>query len=212
MAQNIFAAIFDVESEAYQAFSELKQNPVNEKSLLSQVALIKRENGAINVLDAFDTGAATLNDTAIGGLVGAFLGILGGPIGVLLGGSYGALVGSVVDSGDAIGQASLIEQIAGKMEDGDIVLVGLAAEDDESILDEKLSKFKVTIMRYDAIAVAEEVAEAEAVEAEMARQARASMRKEKRAEFKEKAAARRAELRKQVEDSYQYMKSYNIGE
>ena len=81
--------------------------------------------------------------------------------------------------GDALGQASLIEQIAGKMQDDDIVLIGLAAEEDESILDEKLSKFKTTIICFDAIAVAEEVAEAEAVEAEMARQARASLRNEK---------------------------------
>ena len=81
--------------------------------------------------------------------------------------------------GDALGQASLIEQIAGKMQDDDIVLIGLAAEEDESILDEKLSKFKTAIIRFDAIAVVEEVAEAEAVEAEMARQARASLRNEK---------------------------------
>lgn len=208
MAQNIFTVIFDVESEGYQAFSELKQNPGDKNSLLSQVALVKKENGAIKVLEGFDTGVATMNDTVIGGMVGAFLGILGGPIGVLLGGSYGALVGSVVDTGDALGQASLIEQIAGKMQDDDVVLIGLAAEEDESILDEKLSKFKTTIIRFDAIAVAEEVAEAEAVEAEMARQARASLRKEKSAEFKNKVAERRAELRKQVEESYQYMQSF----
>lgn len=29
MAQNIVAVIFDVESEGYQAFSELKQNPIS---------------------------------------------------------------------------------------------------------------------------------------------------------------------------------------
>ena len=210
MAQNIFAAIFDVESEGFQAFSELKQKPADKNFLLSQVALVKKENGAIRVLDTFDTGVATMNDTAFGGVMGAFIGILGGPIGVLLGGAYGALVGSAIDTGEALGQASMLEQIATKMQDDDVVLVGLAAEDDESVLDERFSKFKVTILRYDAFAVADEVAEAEAVEAEMARQARANLRKEKSAEFKEKVAARREELKKQVEESYKYAESVNI--
>lgn len=68
----------------------------------------------------------------------------------------------------------------------------------------------MTILRYDAFAVADEVAEAEAVEAEMARQARANLRKEKSAEFKEKVAARREELKKQVEESCKYAESVNI--
>lgn len=42
MTQNIFAVIFDVESEGYQAFSELKQKPGDKNSLLSQVALVKK--------------------------------------------------------------------------------------------------------------------------------------------------------------------------
>lgn len=211
MAQNIFAAIFDIESEGFQAFSELKQNPGDQKSLLSQVALVKKENGAIRTLDAFDTGVATTNDTAIGGVVGAFLGILGGPIGVILGSSYGTLIGSALDAGDAIDQASLLEKIAEKMQDDDVVLIGLAAEEDESILDGKLSKFKVTILRYDAVAVAEEVAEAEAVEEEVTRQALISLRKEKDAKIKAEAEARTAELLKQVEDSYKYAKAHNMG-
>lgn len=211
MAQNIFAAIFDIESEGFQAFSELKQNPGNQKSLLSQVALVKKENGATRILDAFDTGVATTNDTEIGGVVGAFLGILGGPIGVILGSSYGALIGSALDAGDAIDQASLLEQIAEKMQDDDVVLIGLAAEEDESILDGKLSKFKVTILRYDAVAVAEEVAEAEAVEEEVTRQALISLRKEKDAKIKAEAEARRAELLKQIEDSYKYAQAHNMG-
>ena len=127
MAENIFVSVFDVESEGYQAFTELKQNPGDKTSYLSQIALTKKEDGAIKVLDSFDTGAATMNDTAIGGLVGACVGIIGGPIGVLLLGSYGALVGSVLDGADAVDQASMIEQIAGKMQDGDVVIVGLAA-------------------------------------------------------------------------------------
>lgn len=196
MNQSVFVSVFDVESEAYQAFSELKQNPGDEKSFLSQVALTKKEGDEIKVIDSFDTGAATMNDMAIGGLLGACMGILGGPLGVLLFGSYGALVGSAFDTVDALDQASMIEQIAGKMQD-DLVIVGVVAEEDESILDEKLAKFKTTVMRYDAAVVAQEVEDARETEAEMARQARAAMRKEKSDEFKSKVETRREKMKEQ---------------
>ncbi len=197
MTESIFVSIFDIESEGYQAFTELKQEPGNDKSFVYQFALTKKESGAIKVLDNFDTGAATMNDTVFGGVLGACLGILGGPIGVLLGGSYGALVGSTLDAADAIDQYSLIEQIAGKMQDDDVAIIGLAIEEDEGVLDEKLSKFKTTILRYDAAVVAQEVEEARMMEAEMARQARAEFRKEKSEEFKTKVEARRAKMKEQ---------------
>lgn len=202
MGQNIFAGIFEVESEGYQAFSELKQNPGQENSVLSQVALVKKENGAIRVLDSFDTGASSLDDMAIGGAVGAVLGILGGPIGVLLGTSYGVMLGSVVDAGDALGEATMMEQVAGKMEEGEVVLIGMASEKDESILDEKLSKFQMTLLRFDAERVADEVAEASEMELELARQARAELRKEKSDELKARIAARRESLKKHFEETF----------
>ena len=202
MGQNIFAGIFDVESEGYQAFSELKQNPGEEKSVLSQVALVTKKDGAIRVLDSFDTGATSVDDMAIGGAIGAVVGILGGPIGVLLGSSYGVLLGSVVDAGDALGEATMLEQVAGKMQEGDTVLIGMANEEDESILDEKLSKFQVTLLRFDASRVADEVAEASEMELEMARQARAELHKEKSEELKKRIAERRESLKKHFEEVF----------
>ena len=186
MAQNIVVSIFEVESEAYQALTQLKQAPGNDKSYVPSAILVKKENGALRMLDGFDTGATTTDDTAIGGLVGALIGIIGGPIGVLLGGSYGMLVGSAFDSSDALANASLLEQIAGKLEEGEIAIVALAFEEDEAILDEKFSGFKTIIARFDAATVAAEVEEAQKMAKEMARQARKELRDEKKAARKEK--------------------------
>ena len=141
MAQNVVVGIFEVESEAFQAITELKSNPGNDVSFVSQAVLVKKENGALTTLDGFDTGAKTTDDMVVGGVCGALIGILGGPIGVLLGGSYGALIGSTLDMGDALDSASMIEQITGKLEDGDVAIIGLADEADEVVLDEKLKKF-----------------------------------------------------------------------
>ena len=194
MAQNVVVGIFEVESEAYQALTELRQNPGDEMSYLSAAALVKKENGALNMLDGFDTGATTGDDVAIGGLVGALFGVLGGPIGVLLGGSYGMLIGSAVDAGDALMNASLLEQIASKMEDNEIALIGLAFEENEAVLDQKLGKFKTIVVRFDAATVAAEVEEAQSMANEMARQARLELRNEKKAARKEKHEEKKAKL------------------
>ena len=194
MAQNIVVGLFEVESEAYQALTELKQNPGTESSYLTAAALIKKENGALRTLDSFDTGAHTTDDMAIGGLVGALIGVLGGPIGVLLGGSYGMLIGSVVDADDALQGVSLLEQTAIKMEEGEVAIIGLAFEEDEAILDQKFEKFKVTVARFDAATIAAEVEEAQALADEMARQARKELRDEKKEARKEKRAEKKAKL------------------
>ena len=200
MAQNIVVSLFEVESEAYQALTQLKQYPGDEKSYVSAAALIKKENGALRTLDGFDTGTNTTDDMAIGGLVGALFGVLGGPVGLLLGGSYGMLVGSVIDADDAGMNASMLEQIANKMDDDEVAIIGLAFEEDEAILDQKLSQFKTVIARYDASVVAAEVEEARMLEDNMARQARKELRDEKKAERKEKRAEKKAKLSADWED------------
>ena len=194
MAQNIVVSLFPVESEGYQALTELKQNPGGESSYVSAAALVKKENGTFRTLDGFDTGSQTMGDMAIGGLVGALFGILGGPIGILLGGSYGALIGSAFDTDDALMGASMLEQIADKMVDGEVAVVCLAFEENEDVLDARLEKFKPTIARFDASAVAAEVEEAQMLEKEMARQARKDLRDEKKEARKEKRADTKARL------------------
>lgn len=194
MEQNIVVSLFPVESEAYQALTELKQNPGTEQSYVKQAVLVKKENGALRTLDGFDTGVDTTDDMAIGGLVGALFGILGGPVGVLLGGSYGLLVGGAFDASDALDQASMLEQIAGKMENDEVAIIALTAEENEAILDEKLAKFNPTVVRFDAAVVAAEVEEAQKMADELARQARKELRDEKKAARKEKVAEKKAKM------------------
>ena len=204
MAQNIIVSIFEVESEAYQAMTILHQNAYSNDSFLTQAALVKKENGAIQELDYFDVGADTSGNTVIGGMMGAILGILGGPLGVLLGSSYGLLIGSSVDIMESLEGASQIEQIIGKLKDGDVAIIGLANEEDESVLDNKLGEFKTVTARFDAAVVAEEVAEAEQAAIELERQTREALRKVKTDEFKEKIEQRRLDLKarfKEVEAS-----------
>ncbi len=192
--QNILAAIFEVESEGYQAITSLGKEPVSEKGTILQMALIKREGQGITVCDRFDSGVHTNDDTIMGGLVGSMLGILGGPIGMLLMGSYGALTGSVLDAADAVGSESLIEAVAAKLQDGTVTLVALVDESDESELDRKMSAYKAEILRFDAAVIAEQVEEAQKMQREMQRQAREQLRAEKKADFQKTIEEKRASL------------------
>ena len=56
MEQNIVVGLFEVESEAFQALTEFKQNPGTENSYLTAAALVKKQNGTLYTMDSFDTG------------------------------------------------------------------------------------------------------------------------------------------------------------
>ena len=94
MKQNIIVALFNISSEAYQAFSELKAYSQTTDTLVAQAVLIKKENGLIIPAESIDFTANTVEGAWTGSLIGSLVGILGGPIGVLLGGATGALIGS----------------------------------------------------------------------------------------------------------------------
>ena len=192
--EKIISVIFKIESEGYQAITELKQAPVTDIYTVSQAVLVRKENGQIKVLDSFDTGMETANDTAIGGIVGGLIGILGGPLGMLLGGSLGALTGSAIDTGDAAHNASLIEMITEQLVDGEIVLIALEQEAEEGTAQKMLSKFDVSIVEDDAAEVAEEVEQAVEAQKEMERQARAKLRESRKAERRQKVEEHRAKL------------------
>ena len=192
--QNIIAALFEVESEGYQAITTLGKRPVTEDSAILEMALIQRKDGKVEVCDSFTSGVHTTDDTIKGGLLGSMLGVLGGPVGVLLGGSAGALTGSLFDADDAMNTASMIETVAGKMYDGETALIVLAEEADEADLDACLQQFKVEILRFDAAVIAAEVEEAQELQKEMERQVRMQLRATRKEERKQNLDEKRAKI------------------
>ena len=176
--QNVLAALFEKESEGFQAITELRQKPVEtDKYAILQMGLVKREGDEIRICDSYDSGSHTGEGAAVGGLLGGLVGVLGGPIGMLLMGSYGAMLGGTVGAADSLDDAALLEMVASKLMDGEVALIALTDEQDESALDECFSKFTVEIARYDAAAIAQEVYEAEDLQKEEARLAIRELRK-----------------------------------
>ena len=197
--ENILAVVFSVESEGYQAITTLRQKALTENYAILQMSLVKRQGAALSVCDSYSSNIHTADDTARGGLVGGLLGILGGPLGVLFMGSTGALAGSIIDSVDAVKDATLIETVADKLQDNEVALIILAEEASEAALDAILSDYKSEIVRFDAAVVAEEVEEAERVQREMERKARQELRSTRIADRKQNIEDKRAKLKADFE-------------
>ncbi len=193
--ENVVLVNYRVESEAYQALSELKRESVNANYTISQAMIVKRVGGRLSVMDGFVNGGATGDDTWRGGLLGGLIGILGGPIGVLLGGSVGMLVGGAVDAGEMAGNASLLEKAGDSIADGETAIILLAQEAYETALTAKLNNFDVSITRLDAAEVAAEVEHAKEVERQMAKETREKLRAERTEAFRETVAKKSDELK-----------------
>ncbi len=193
--ENIIIVNFNVESEAYQALTELKSKAITENYVISQALLVKNTDGKIDTLDAFDTGVETRNDTRMGGLIGSLLGIAGGPLGMVIIGGYGALIGSAVDWGDAAQNASLMEHVLDCVTEDKAVLIAVVQEEAASAFDANFEKFQAEVTRFDAAEVAAEVAEAQRVQEEMAREAKKQLREAKKNDRRQAIEERRNKIK-----------------
>ncbi|MBQ1490846.1 MAG: hypothetical protein IIZ39_02700 [Blautia sp.] len=198
--ENIVIVSFEVESEGYQAITELKKKTLQEGYAISQAALVKNEDGHVVALDSFDTGIETKNDTRMGGLIGALMGVAGGPLGMVIMGGYGALIGSAVDWGDAVNNASLMEHVLSCVTEDSPVLIAVVQEEDGSVFDKNFEKFDAEVTRFDAAEVAAEILEAERVQEEMAREAKKKLREAKKQDRKQAIEERRERIKGRFSD------------
>lgn len=202
MKQNVILALFGSQPEAYQAFSELKAYRQTAETLLGQALLVKKQNGVLTPVESADFADNVGNKALTGGLIGGLLGILGGPFGVLLGGSLGALFGANIGTAETVGEAGLLYTAVEKLKDGDTAVIVLAEEAGDATLDAFFGQYDTTVVRADAEAVRESVAQrvkaelddANIAKAEEKRQ-KAQERQAKLDEFKADAQAKWDELK-----------------
>lgn len=199
MKQNIIVALFNISSEAYQAFSELKAYSQTTDTLVAQAVLVKKENGLIIPAESTDFTANTVEGTWTGGLIGSLVGILGGPIGVLLGGATGALIGSDAGTAQTLEEGALLENTAKKLDNGSTAIIILAQESDEAVLDAFFHRFKTVILRQDAAVAQQDVLAAIEAQEEVARQAHEAWKKQRKAERKEKVEAFKADIKQKFD-------------
>lgn len=196
--ENVVVSIFPVESEAFQAFTELRQVPKGEGYDAIEAVLFKNSDGIVIMQDCFALRPLDAGETK-GLVIGSLVGVLGGPLGVLLGASYGAIVGGSVDRAKAADKLTAMEVLAGKIYEGETAIVALVKEE-EPAFDAAFAKFQTTIIRYDAADIMEEVDHAYEVQAEMNKEALEQLRSERKADREERREARRADLKAKFEE------------
>lgn len=155
MKENVVIAVFEDEAEATHAFDGLFGVPEGERYIVAEAALIKNNDGYIEVLNGFGYGE---DDEGFkkGILIGSLVGLLGGPIGVILGASIGARKGAIEDAARSVDNASVVAVIASRIFEGEIAIAALVSEV-EPAFDYAFYGYNATIMRYDAADIAEDV-------------------------------------------------------
>ena len=191
---------FPVESQAYEAFSHLKNKPVTSSYTILQMVIVKNVDGNVVPKDGFDSGQDTTDDTWMGGLLGAAVGILGGPIGILLGGGVGLLAGSLVDESDAADNTSLLAYSSRSLLPGQTALIALVQEDDSADFDMQFEGMDCAVMHWDAAEIADEVDQADQIQRELAKEARDKLRAQRKADRHEAVEKKRAEIKQKFED------------
>ena len=204
--ENIVVSIFRVESEAFQAFSELKQFGQTENTKIAQASIVKNEDGIIKVKDSFDLMDSFGSDYFEGGLIGSLIGILGGPLGVLFGFVAGGTIGAFIDLDKDLNKefdkSALITTVSEKLTNGEVAIIALVQEKDESVLNAIFEKYQTIIARWDVATVAAEVESALQIQEDLAHQAEARLIADKKEARKEARREKFDKLKADIKEKF----------
>ena len=209
--ENIVVSIFRVESEAFQAFSELRQFGQTENTKLAQASIVKAEDGIIKVKDSFDLMNSFGSDYFEGGLMGSLIGILGGPLGVLFGFVAGGTIGASIDLDKELdkelAESALITTVSEKLTNGEVAIIALVQENDESVLNAIFEKYQTIIARWDIATVAAEVESALQIQQDLAHQAEARLIADKKEARKEARREKFDKLKADIKEKFDKLKA-----
>lgn len=206
--ENVLIIYFNIESEGYQAFTEMCQNTFAQSKsiLIEQASLIKRENGNIVEKDHF-TNEIMNDNLVLGTVVGSFLGVLGGPLGILLGMGVGATIGRLSSQHDIEENAGLLQAVTSRLQENDIAILAVIQEENEAQLDDYFTKFDTMVVRYDAHVIEEEIEYAKKLQKELAHEALVQMRQERSDERKRKVEEKRTQIQARFKALKESLKS-----
>lgn len=174
-ANNVITVSFDVDANAYEAITQLKELDSQQQIGLAAAAVVVRhEDGTIEEKD--EVSNSTWSGTAGGGVLGLLIGIIGGPLGVLIGGATGVLVGSLFDIDDSDETGSVLGEISKAVRVGHTEVLAELAEQSPEVIDTAMSALGGTVLRRSVADVEAEMAAAEKAQKEAKRKASKELR------------------------------------
>lgn len=185
MSKKVIIMHFDLESQAYQAFSEIKKLAVERKIVGEQMAVVTHTADGAHQFKIDDFIDFTGSDhTSKNSLIGMVIGILGGPLGVLLGWFAGSLIGASQDAKEIQDATSVFEHVTARIGAGETGLILIANEEDNRPLNQLImNELGGDISRLALGDVEAEITDAKKVEKEAKDSAEKSW-KEKKSENK----------------------------
>ena len=189
---SVLAVTFTEDSKAYEALSSLKElDDQGRLDLTGAAVVVRSKDGHLETKD--QVGDTDLEGTAVGGIVGLIIGILGGPLGVLLGGATGLLIGSLFDLEDSDETESALGDISRAVEPGDPRYREEPTE--PQVIDAAMKALDGTVLRRSVADVEAEIAAAEEAQSAAAAAARKRLREQRMAKTEEQIRAKIDELK-----------------
>ncbi|MDA9470362.1 DUF1269 domain-containing protein [Enterococcus sp. 5H] len=168
MSKRVIITHFEVESQAYQAFSEIKKLYAERQIKGEQMAVVTHVNDGAHQFKIDDFLDFTGNNhTAKSSMIGMLVGILGGPLGILLGWFAGSIFGASQDAKEIQGAQTVFEHVTKQIGEGETGLILIAEEDDNRPLNQLImNELGGEITRLDFDDVEKEITDAKDVEKE----------------------------------------------
>ncbi len=165
MKNNVLLATFKNQLSAFEALADIKAKYVGENYVITQAAVVRKENDKLTFKDGFEVASNGKIGFLNGGLLGSFIGIIGGPLGVLFGGTIGAMVGESHGEKADKTVINIFEDVSKYLVNDYYGLILLTSESSTSELDNFLNKYEAeSILRKDATVVRKDLEMAEEYE------------------------------------------------
>ncbi len=197
-AHNVIAVSFEDRSKAYEALSELKGAALEGRvDLLSATIVTRDEYGRLSSPEGGDVvaGAATVS----GSLIGLMIGVIGGPIGMLFGWTGGLLVGGAFDIRRADRTDSVLGEISRAIPLGGTAVVAEVDEYAFEVVDTLMLELGGTVYRRPTELVLAEIEAAEDAYRKAQKEADRIVREQRKAERRQNAQERMADLKEKLE-------------
>lgn len=194
--QNVVVALFDSEKMGRNAIRAVFDAPAGEGYEVPEAALVAKGEDGITLIEGYEIEVEPDGVVTNGTIVGAVMGILGGPLGMLVGAGAGAFLARKFISES---RASLVTEVARKLYDGEFALIALVSEDEpafDAVLD---GQGATAILRYDATDIADEVRLASEAQLDIARRSIGAVVAQSSHDIAEALQAQLASLRETVD-------------
>jgi uncharacterized membrane protein len=195
--ENVIVVRFTEPSKAYQALSVLKECDADGRIGLDSAAVVERTaNGELQTPESADN--AELVGTASGSLIGMLIGVLGGPVGVLLGWGAGAMMGGAFDVDRAVTSDEALTVLGQAIPPGSTAVVARVEEPAVEVIDGEMKKLDGEVTRRSVVEVMGELEAAEDAADAAAREARRTIREQRKAELSAGLEERAGKLKEKL--------------